>query len=70
MWFKCDLDICGESVEFEVLMCDGEPNDIIHSVPIGRGEHKRNQVTDFTELLELPHVVKAVMKAYNDYIGE
>jgi hypothetical protein len=60
MWFTCDLDICGESVEFEVLMCDGEIDTLIT---------KERNWTDISEILILPCVVKGVMKAYNDYIG-
>ena len=58
MRFVCDLDICGESVECEVLMCDGE------------AEMLTSGAYNLSELLFLPHVNEAVMKAYNDYIGE
>lgn len=60
MWFKCYLDLCGDSVEVMVLMCDNEPEDII--AIDGRA--------NLSDLTYIPHIHDIIMKAYNDYIGE
>ena len=61
MWFKCYLDLCGDSVEVNVLMCDNRPEllNIQGSVNL-----------DISDLLYMPHVHEIIMKAYEDYIGE
>jgi hypothetical protein len=64
MWFKCDLDICGYSVECEVLMCDGKPEELYINPT------SSSIAFCASDLLNTPHVVKAIMKCYDDYIGE
>ena len=61
MWFKCYLDLCGDSVEVSVLMCDNMPEQL---------KIQNSFDLDISDMLYIPHVHEIIMKAYEDYIGE
>jgi len=55
------LDLCGDSVEVNVLMCDNMPEQL---------KIQNSADLDISDMLYMPHVHGIVMKAYEDHIGE